>query len=56
MMSGARPIEQKARAALRVSNHAYVVEGDAIRMYGEASKIAADPRVVDAVRRRSHDL
>ena len=41
-------IEQNARAALRVSNHAYVIEGGAIRMYGEASKIAADPRVVDA--------
>jgi branched-chain amino acid transport system ATP-binding protein len=41
-------IEQNARAALRVSDHAYVLENGAVRLRGKASDIAADPRVIEA--------
>jgi branched-chain amino acid transport system ATP-binding protein len=41
-------IEQNARAALRVSDRAYVLERGAILLNGKASEIAGDPRVVDA--------
>jgi branched-chain amino acid transport system ATP-binding protein len=41
-------IEQNARAALRVSDHAYVLENGAVRLHGKASDIAADPRVIEA--------
>jgi branched-chain amino acid transport system ATP-binding protein len=41
-------IEQNARAALRVSDHAYVLENGAVRLHGKANDIAADPRVIEA--------
>ena len=41
-------IEQNARAALRVSDRAYVLENGAVRLHGMASDIAADPRVIEA--------
>jgi branched-chain amino acid transport system ATP-binding protein len=41
-------IEQNARAALRVSDHAYVLENGIVRMHGEASDLGADPRVIEA--------
>jgi branched-chain amino acid transport system ATP-binding protein len=41
-------IEQNARAALRVSDRAYVLENGAVRLHGKASDIAADPRVIEA--------
>jgi branched-chain amino acid transport system ATP-binding protein len=40
-------IEQNARAALRVSDRAYVLENGAVRLHGKASDIAADPRVIE---------
>jgi branched-chain amino acid transport system ATP-binding protein len=39
-------IEQNARAALQVSDHAYVLETGAIAMQGPAAELAADPRVI----------
>lgn len=39
-------IEQNARAALNVSDYAYVIETGDIVMRGEAAELAADPRVV----------
>jgi len=41
-------IEQNARAALRASDRAYVLENGAVRLHGKASDIAADPRVIEA--------
>jgi len=41
-------IEQNARAALRVSDRAYVLENGAVCLHGKASDIAADPRVIEA--------
>ncbi|MBN8988869.1 MAG: ABC transporter ATP-binding protein [Rhizobiales bacterium] len=41
-------IEQNARAALRLSDRAYVLENGAVRLHGKASDIAADPRVIEA--------
>jgi branched-chain amino acid transport system ATP-binding protein len=41
-------IEQNARAALRVSDRAYVLENGAMRAHGRAADIAADPRVIEA--------
>jgi branched-chain amino acid transport system ATP-binding protein len=41
-------IEQNARAALRISDRAYVLENGAVHLAGKASEIAADPRVIDA--------
>jgi branched-chain amino acid transport system ATP-binding protein len=41
-------IEQNARAALRVSDRAYVLENGAVRLHGKASDISADPRVIEA--------
>jgi branched-chain amino acid transport system ATP-binding protein len=40
-------IEQNARAALAVADHAYVLETGAIALGGPASELAADPRVID---------
>jgi branched-chain amino acid transport system ATP-binding protein len=40
-------IEQNARAALRVSDRAYVLENGAVCLHGKASEIAADPRVAE---------
>ncbi|BAI75089.1 branched-chain amino acid transport system ATP-binding protein (plasmid) [Azospirillum sp. B510] len=41
-------IEQNARAALRVADHAYVLELGRIAMEGPAAELAHDPRVVAA--------
>ena len=41
-------VEQNARAALRVSDHAFVMEGGRIVLDGPAAAIAAEPRVADA--------
>jgi branched-chain amino acid transport system ATP-binding protein len=41
-------IEQNARAALRISDRAYVLENGAVHLAGKADEIAADPRVIDA--------
>ncbi|MBM3609050.1 MAG: ATP-binding cassette domain-containing protein, partial [Alphaproteobacteria bacterium] len=38
-------IEQNARAALRLADHAYVMELGAITMQGPAQQLAADPRI-----------
>jgi len=40
-------IEQNARAALRVADHAYVMELGKVTMSGKASDLAADPKVVE---------
>jgi branched-chain amino acid transport system ATP-binding protein len=40
-------IEQNARAALAVADHAYVLETGAIALSGRASELAADPRVIE---------
>ena len=41
-------VEQNARAALQVADHAYVLEMGAVAMQGRARELAGDPRVVDA--------
>ena len=41
-------VEQNARAALQVADHAYVLEMGAIKMQGPAAELARDPRVIDA--------
>ena len=40
-------IEQNARAALAVADHAYVLETGAIALSGPAGELAADPRVIE---------
>jgi len=40
-------IEQNARAAMAVADHAYVLETGAISLSGPAAQLAADPRVID---------
>ncbi len=40
-------IEQNARAALAVSDHAYVLETGSIVLEGPAARLAVDPRVID---------
>lgn len=41
-------IEQNARAALRLSDRVYVLEGGTIQLEGKASDIAADNRIIEA--------
>ncbi len=41
-------VEQNARAALRVADRAYVLEGGRIVLQGGASDLADDPRIIDA--------
>ena len=41
-------VEQNARAALQVADYAYVMELGEITMQGEASALAADPRVIES--------
>ena len=41
-------VEQNARAALRVSDHAFVMEGGRIVLEGAAATIAAEPRIAHA--------
>ena len=40
-------IEQNARAALAVADHAYVLETGAFALDGPAAQLAGDPRVID---------
>ncbi len=40
-------VEQNARAALRLADHAYVMELGEITMSGKASDLAADPKIVE---------
>lgn len=41
-------VEQNARAALQVADRAYVMELGVVTAEGEASKLAADPRVIES--------
>jgi branched-chain amino acid transport system ATP-binding protein len=41
-------IEQNARAALRISDRAYVLENGRVQVEGKAAEVAADPRVVES--------
>ncbi len=41
-------VEQNARAALQVADHAYVLENGAITLQGPAAELAQDRRVIDA--------
>ncbi|WOD07566.1 ABC transporter ATP-binding protein [Marinomonas sp. GJ51-6] len=41
-------VEQNARAALKVADYAYVLEGGKVAMQGPAEDIANDPRVIEA--------
>jgi len=41
-------VEQNAHAALAISDRAYVLEGGAFVMEGEASQLRADPRLVES--------
>ncbi len=41
-------VEQNARAALQVADHAYVLENGAIKMHGPAQQLRDDPRVVES--------
>jgi branched-chain amino acid transport system ATP-binding protein len=41
-------IEQNARAALKVADAAYVIEGGLVQMHGRASDLARDPKVVES--------
>jgi branched-chain amino acid transport system ATP-binding protein len=38
-------VEQNARAALKIADHAYVLESGCVVMEGKASKLVADPRI-----------
>lgn len=40
-------VEQNARAALRLADHAYVMELGEVTMSGPARELAADPRIVE---------
>ena len=40
-------VEQNARAALQVADHAYVLETGQIALAGPAAQLAQDPRVID---------
>ncbi len=41
-------VEQNARAALKVTDRAYVIEEGATTLEGKASDMIADPRIIDA--------
>jgi len=41
-------VEQNARAALQVADHAYVMELGEITAHGPAAELAADPRIVES--------
>ncbi|RQW62361.1 ABC transporter ATP-binding protein [Vibrio viridaestus] len=40
-------VEQNARAALKVADYAYVLEGGSISMQGPAAELSNDPRVIE---------
>ncbi len=41
-------VEQNARAALQVADHAYVMELGEVTLQGPAAQLAADPRVIES--------
>ena len=41
-------VEQNARLALKLAHYGYVLESGEIRLKGEASKLSADPSIVQA--------
>ena len=41
-------VEQNARAALKVTDRAYVIDGGVTTLEGRASELIADPRIIDA--------
>ncbi|MEP7034661.1 MAG: ABC transporter ATP-binding protein [Actinomycetota bacterium] len=41
-------VEQNARAALKVTDRAYVIDGGVTTIEGRASDLIADPRIIDA--------
>ncbi|MHA6669304.1 ABC transporter ATP-binding protein [Homoserinimonas sp. A447] len=41
-------VEQNARAALKVTDRAYVIEDGATTLEGQASELISDPRIIDA--------
>jgi branched-chain amino acid transport system ATP-binding protein len=41
-------VEQNARAALQVADHAYVMELGEITSSGPAAQLAADPRIIES--------
>jgi branched-chain amino acid transport system ATP-binding protein len=41
-------VEQNARAALKIADRAYVLEGGSVRLTGPADELAHDPKVIDA--------
>jgi branched-chain amino acid transport system ATP-binding protein len=41
-------VEQNAKAALRIADHAAVIEGGRIELEGDAESLARDPRIVQA--------
>jgi branched-chain amino acid transport system ATP-binding protein len=41
-------VEQNARAALKVTDRAYVIEDGATTLEGQASDLISDPRIIDA--------
>jgi branched-chain amino acid transport system ATP-binding protein len=41
-------IEQNARAALKIADHAYVIENGAVTLSGKAQDIVNDPRVMQS--------
>ncbi|RTE65309.1 ABC transporter ATP-binding protein [Amphritea opalescens] len=41
-------VEQNARAALKVADYAYVLEGGQVAMHGPAADLANDPRIIEA--------
>jgi branched-chain amino acid transport system ATP-binding protein len=49
-------IEQNARAAMAVADHAYVLETGAIALSGPAAELAADPRVIETYLGRAKAL
>ncbi len=40
-------VEQNARAALAISDYAYVLEGGRVALEGDSARLAADPRIVE---------
>ncbi|OWW20798.1 ABC transporter ATP-binding protein [Noviherbaspirillum denitrificans] len=41
-------VEQNARAALQVADHAYVLENGSVKMQGRAEQLRNDPRVIES--------
>jgi branched-chain amino acid transport system ATP-binding protein len=41
-------VEQNVRQALRIAQHAYVMENGAIALAGESSELMHNPKLIDA--------